>query len=232
MSRADPLVSRLGDSALLLRWSSGELAARNEQVHRVASAFAQIRPHWLLDLVPAFSSLALIIDPAMDAGTMDTAEQWITQQLPAALAAEANRLRRHCIEIPVCYTPEFGPDLAEFADALAMTIDEVIARHSAPTYRVAMLGFAPGFPYLMGLDPALAMARLATPRIRVEAGSVGIGGNQTGIYPRTSAGGWRLLGRTPLNLFDPQRDPPSLVRAGDQLRFVPIGRDAFHTWPA
>ncbi|MGQ0799024.1 MAG: 5-oxoprolinase subunit PxpB [Pseudomarimonas sp.] len=230
MSRADPVVSRLGDSALLLRWSSGNIGARNEHVHRVASALAQVRPSWLLDLVPAFSSLALIIDPATDTGAMDMAERWLHRQLTGALAAEAKRVQTRCIEIPVCYAPTLGPDLADLADAHGITVAEVIARHCAPTYRVAMLGFAPGFPYLLGLDPTLAMARLATPRIRVEAGSVGIGGDQTGIYPRSSAGGWRLLGRTPLNLFDPQRDPPSLLQAGDEMRFVPIDRDAFDAW--
>ena len=232
MSRVDPVVSRLGDSALLLRWSTGDVAARNAQVHRVAAALAHVRPLWLLDLVPAFASLALIIDPATDAGAMDTAESWLSQHLLTVRASEEERPNPRCVEIPVCYALAFGSDLADIAEACRMTIDEVVVRHCAPTYRVVMLGFAPGFPYLMGLDPALAMARLAAPRIRVEAGSVGIGGDQTGVYPRTSAGGWRLVGRTPLNLFDPQRDPPSLLCAGDKLRFVAIDRDCFDAWPA
>ena len=103
----------------------------------------------------------------------------------------------------------------------------MIARHSAPTYTVATIGFAPGFPYLSGLDPALALPRLATPRLRVPAGSVAIGGAQTGVYPRESPGGWRLIGRTPLRLFDPLRMPPSTLAPGDRVRFVAIDDEAF-----
>ncbi len=232
MDGAEPTISRLGDSELLLRWSSGDVAVCNAQVHRIAAALEQIRPSWLLDMVPAFSSLALIVDPAFNPAWLETAERWLTQRLPAALAVEVVKPDLRYIEIPICYEPTFGLDLAAIASACGMSINEVIARHCAPTYRVAMLGFAPGFPYLMGLDPALAMTRLPTPRTRVEAGSVGIGGDQTGIYPRPSAGGWRLLGRTPVTLFDPEREPPSLLLAGDELRFVAIDRARFDAWSA
>jgi len=227
MPETTPPISRLGDSALLLHWSIGALDVRNAQVHRVAAALQQVRPAWLQDLVPAYASLALIIDSAFDAVTLDTAEQWLMDNLPAALAAQHTNRNQRLIEIPVCYEPPFAPDLSDIASACGMPIEEVITRHCAPIYRVAMLGFAPGFPYLMGLDPALAMARLPTPRTRVAAGSVGIGGNQTGIYPCLSAGGWRLLGRTPLTLFDPLRDPPSLLLAGDELRFLAVDRACF-----
>ena len=126
------------------------------------------------------------------------------------------------VEIPVCYGGEFGPDLREVAEHAQLAEADVIALHSAGEYRVAMLGFAPGFPYLLGLDARLHMPRRANPRTRVAAGSVAIGGAQTGIYPRELPGGWRLIGRTPLALFDAQRDPPALLAPGQRVRFRSI----------
>jgi inhibitor of KinA len=126
------------------------------------------------------------------------------------------------IEIPVCYGREYGEDIRTVCAAHGLSEAEVIALHTAPTYFVGMLGFAPGFPYLAGLDERLVTPRRATPRPRVPRGSVAIGGEHTGIYPFELPGGWHLIGRTPLALFDPSRDPPSLLAAGDQVRFVPI----------
>lgn len=131
------------------------------------------------------------------------------------------------VEIPVCYGGEFGPDLDAVAAHARLPRAEVIARHSAVDYTVAMLGFAPGFPYLLGLDAALRMPRRASPRTRVPSGSVAIGGAQTGIYPRELPGGWQLIGRTPLALFEPQRDPPCLLAPGTRVRFRAIDAAAF-----
>ena len=132
-----------------------------------------------------------------------------------------------CIEIPVAYGGAFGEDLESAAQELGLTPDSLASRHSSGLYTVAMIGFAAGFPYLSGLSPELALPRLATPRTRVPAGSVAIGGAQTGVYPQTSPGGWRLLGRTPLLLFDPQREIPSLLAPGDQVRFRRISAEEF-----
>ncbi|HJP98503.1 MAG TPA: 5-oxoprolinase subunit PxpB [Rhodanobacteraceae bacterium] len=131
------------------------------------------------------------------------------------------------IEIPVCYGDEYGPDLDAVAEQVRLARGEVIERHTAAEYTVAMLGFAPGFPYLLGLDPTLHMPRRANPRTGVPAGSVAIGGAQTGIYPRKLPGGWQLIGRTPLVLFDPERQPPCLLAPGNRVRFVAIGPDEF-----
>lgn len=131
------------------------------------------------------------------------------------------------VEIPVCYGGEYGPDLDALAEHARLSRDEVIGRHVAAGYTVAMLGFAPGFPYLLGLDPALHVPRRADPRTRVPAGSVAIGGAQTGIYPRELPGGWNLIGRTPLVLFDPDRDPPCLLAPGDRVRFCAISAEEF-----
>lgn len=126
------------------------------------------------------------------------------------------------VEIPVCYGGELGPDLAEVASLHGMTEKEVIARHCEPLYAVEFIGFLPGFPYLSGLPDLLSTPRLQSPRLNVAAGSVGIGGSQTGFYPLDSPGGWHIIGRTPLKLFDIHREPCSLLKAGDTVRILPI----------
>jgi KipI family sensor histidine kinase inhibitor len=136
------------------------------------------------------------------------------------------------IEIPVCYSPACAPDLDDLAAHAGLSRAEVVALHGAGDYRVAMVGFAPGFPYLLGLDPRLAMPRLATPRTHVPAGSVAIGGAQAGIYPNASPGGWRVIGRTPLALFDASRPSPCLLAAGQRVRFRQIDEAAFESLQA
>jgi inhibitor of KinA len=131
------------------------------------------------------------------------------------------------VELPVCYGGEFGPDLGEVAGHCGLSEPEVIARHSGAEYRVYMLGFAPGFAYLGGLDPAIAAPRRQTPRLKVPAGSVGIAGLQTGIYPLETPGGWQIIGRSPQRLFRPGQEEPCLLKPGDRLRFVPIDLAAY-----
>jgi inhibitor of KinA len=131
------------------------------------------------------------------------------------------------VEIPVCYGGEHGPDLEDVAALGNRSPAEVVAIHSGADYLVCFLGFSPGFPYLSGMPESIAAARLATPRSRVPAGSVAIGGRQTGVYPLASPGGWRLIGRTPLRLFQPDGEPPVLLRMGDHVKFVPISKGDF-----
>jgi inhibitor of KinA len=131
------------------------------------------------------------------------------------------------VEIPVCYGGEFGPDLDDVAALHKITSEEVVRSHAAPTYRVCFLGFVPGFPYLSGLTPALATPRLSTPRRSIPAGSVGIAGSQTGVYPFSTPAGWRLIGRTPLALFCASRTKMSLLSISDSVRFSPISRERF-----
>ena len=196
----------------------------NARVHALAARIRDASPQWLRDLVPAYATLAVFFDTA--AINANAAREWLHAQcLDDYSDAQADAPR--VVNIPVRYGGAFGEDLDNAAAELDMTAQTLISRHSAALYTVAMIGFAPGFPYLSGLDPSLALSRLATPRTRVPAGSVAIGGAQTGIYPRESPGGWRLLGRTPLRLFDPQRASPSLLAPGDHVRFVAIDDDAF-----
>jgi KipI family sensor histidine kinase inhibitor len=150
----------------------------------------------------------------------------VAAALHDAAGTSASNERRRLVDIPVVYGGDAGPDLADVAAFARCSTDEVVARHTARRYRVYMLGFLPGFPYMAHTDPSIAAPRHATPRLRVAAGSVGIAGAQTGIYPRESPGGWRIIGRTPLALFDPVRTPPALLAPGDEVRFIPTVEDA------
>lgn len=222
----------MGESALLLRFGERIDTPSNARVHAAARALRDAALPGLEELVPAYASLLLRFDvtTAADADRMLEVERRVRAALDALAEkaeASADAAVMRAVEIPVCYGGDFGPDLGAVAAHAGLGADEVIARHAGGDYRVAMLGFAPGFPYLLGLDPALHAPRLATPRTRVPAGSVAIGGAQTGIYPRELPGGWRLVGRTPLALFDPARDPVCLLAPGDRVRFRAIDAAEF-----
>ena len=211
----------LGETVLLLRFGDRVDADLNARVHAATAMLHAAGLPGIVDLVPAFATLALIYVPA----TWSNGDGAPWQRLAAAVRTVFAAPPRHdtapaaTIEIAVRYGGEDGPDLAAIASACGLTQTEVIARHTAGDYRVAMLGFAPGFAYLLGLDRTLYTPRRANPRTRVPRGSVAIGGAQTGIYPSELPGGWQLLGRTPLRLFDPQRDPICLLAPGDHVRF-------------
>lgn len=175
----------------------------------------------LKDMVPAYSSLTVLYD----AGTgFDTVKQLLEQAYAAA--NEQATLRSKIISIPVCYHPVFGYDLAWMAESKGLSVEELVQLHCSTDYRVYMLGFLPGFAYMGTVDERLVTPRKPEPR-EVEAGSVGIAGWQTGIYPLTSPGGWQIIGRTPLKLFDARRPQPVLLNAGDTVRFHPISLKEF-----
>ena len=218
-----PVIETLGEDALLLRLGNAIDVDCNMRVHALAAKIKLLRPPWLRDIVPAYASLALFIDPTAFAHGIDPladAAHWMWKQ---AFDDGGDTGRNRTVEIHVRYGGEDGPDLDALAAHVGLIAREVIERHVAREYMVAMLGFAPGFPYLLGLDPALAMPRLQTPRTRVAAGSVGIGGAQTGIYPHPGPGGWQIIGRTSQVLFNPTSDPPSLLAPGDRVRFIAFG---------
>jgi KipI family sensor histidine kinase inhibitor len=217
-------VEPLGERALLVRRHDADLARANRAVHALARCIDAQWPAWLEDRVPAYASLALIVrTDAASAAMLAVAHRFIATRLSdldVDLAAPDPVGRE--VRVPVRYGGQDGPDLEATAAACGLDPASYVQRHCAGRYTVAMLGFAPGFAYLLGLDPALVAPRLATPRRQVPAGSVGIAGEQTGIYPQASPGGWRLIGRTELTLFDPARDPPSLLQPGDRVRFVAL----------
>lgn len=217
----------IAEGALLLRFGSSIDRATNARVHEAVNAIQSALP--LVECVPAYASLTLRFDPLRwMAGNERNPHQRVRAAALAALTARqggTRKARDHLV--PVCYGGAFGPDLAEVAGHGALSPEDVITRHTAAAYSVAMVGFAPGFPYLLGMDPTLAMPRRSDPRQRVPSGSVAIGGGQTGIYPAELPGGWQLIGRTPLRLFDVCADSPSLLSAGDRVTFYAIDEDAF-----
>jgi KipI family sensor histidine kinase inhibitor len=177
----------------------------------------------VVDLIPAFCSLLINYDPRVI--SYDEIRERV--QGIIKLDARAGAQRKRIYEIPVCYGGEYGPDIANIAAHAGLTEEEVIRIHSSRDYLIYMLGFLPGFCYLGGLDERIHTPRLANPRLKINAGSVGIGGSQTGIYPLDSPGGWQLMGMTPVKTYDPQRETPILVEAGDYIRFVPIDEAEF-----
>lgn len=226
-----PRWAPLGDAALTIRFAAATGPAASaagggerglEQVlPRVLAAVARLDAAPLAgvsDVASTFTTVTLFFDP----------RRWSAAALAAAVLPRLDGLdderlpARRVVEIPVAYGGEHGPDLADVAARTGLAADEVVRLHASADYVVAMIGFAPGFPYLLGLPPRLAVPRLDMPRLLVAAGSVGIGGGQTGVYPRASPGGWRIIGRTALALFDPDRGPPSLLAAGDVVRFRPV----------
>lgn len=218
-------IEPLGEDALLLRLGEGVDTATNARVHRIATRIAGARPPWLREIVPAYATLALAID-LVAMGERDDplaiAEGWLRSLGSDDDGTDAGA-DAPLHTIAVHYGGEHGPDLDTVAAHAGITAADVIARHSAGEYRVAMLGFAAGFPYLLGMDACLATPRHATPRIRVAAGSVGIAGAQTGIYPKAGPGGWQVIGRTDASLFNATRAPPTLLAPGDRVRFAPTG---------
>ena len=226
----DFTIEPLGESVLLLRFGDSIDAALNARVHAAADTLRRVELPGLLDLVPAYATLALHYDTAFWVGRNgDTAWQHLAGALRAVFAAplQADTGAARQIEIPVCYGGDFGPDLAAVAHHSGLEPEQVIARHAAADYRVAMLGFAPGFAYLLGLDSVLEVPRRADPRTRVPRGSVAIGGMQTGIYPADLPGGWQLIGRTPLALFDAGAESPCLLAPGDQVRLRAVDAAEF-----
>jgi len=226
----------LGDSALIVRVREQFDDAPEETLNEVLQTFQQLRSAAIpgvIELAPAYTSVAVFFDPvdvAKASGTASDIFDWLAARIGAATIPKRRGSRRSAprtVEIPVCYDPEFAPDLDEVAQHAQISAKEVVELHSAADYRVACIGFVPGFPFMSGLPKKVATPRRDTPRKEIPSGSVGIGGAQTGIYPLRSPGGWNLIGRTPLKLFDPTKNPPVLLRAGDRVRFRAITREEF-----
>jgi inhibitor of KinA len=220
-------IAPLGDRALIVEFGQVVDAAVNARVRAAARAVTQAVWPEVTDVVPAFASLALHFQPA--AGGRSPYESLCARvdALLAQVEPDAEDGAARAVEVPVCYGGEFGPDLDEVARACGLDADEVVARHVASPHVAFMLGFAPGLPYLGGLDEKLAVPRRASPRTAVPAGSVAIAREQSIIYPLRTPGGWNLIGRTPLRLFDPAAWPPCRILPGDRVRFVSIAPAEF-----
>ncbi|WP_219212459.1 5-oxoprolinase subunit PxpB [Variovorax boronicumulans] len=208
-----PRLHSLGDAALVCELPAPATLVQQQQIWALAREARQ----WpaVQEVLPGMNNLTLLFDPLQ----VDAAELEI-QVLAAWPQLDAAAIEGRTIEIPVAYGGEHGPDLGDVAAHTGLTPAEVVRRHSAGEYVVYLLGFLPGFAFMGGLAPELATPRRTEPRVAVPARSVGIGGAQTGIYPLVSPGGWQLIGRTSLALFDPSAEEPTLLRAGDRVRFV------------
>jgi KipI family sensor histidine kinase inhibitor len=208
----------MGDRGLLVELGDEISRQINQKVRALFIGLAGHNLKGIKELAPGYRSLMVVYDPLVSSlsslksqimdiwGTVDEA------QLPSP----------RIVEIPVVYGDEFGPDLEWVAHYLKMTPEEVIRLHTQPTYQVYMIGFMPGYPYMGEVVDSLVTPRRETPRTHVMQGSVGIAQKQTGIYPVTSPGGWQIIGRTPIRLFDPQKNPPSFLEMGDRVNFNPI----------
>jgi KipI family sensor histidine kinase inhibitor len=215
-----PEVILAGDSAAVVRFADRLDPAINARVLQLAAAVHAWNMTGVRDVVPAFHTVTVHFDP-MRTSIQDLVDRLIAEcRTPVHDGIQPARP----VEIPVCYGGDLGPDLAAVAAWASLDEAAVIATHWRATYRVYMLGFLPGFAYLGAVDEQIAIPRLSRPRLHVPAGSVGIAGRQTGVYPFESPGGWHLIGRTPLVMFEAGRPHPSLLTPGDQVIFHPIGR--------
>ena len=213
-----------GDCSVLAVYGVGVDPAVNEKVRRVTALLNGDLPAGIVSVVGSYCTLAVRYDPLrLDFRQVTSLLLDREKELDRAVVAEAR-----IVTIPVCYGTDFGPDLDFVAGYNGLAPEEVITLHSGGLYRIYAVGFAPGFCYLGGLHPRLHCPRLESPRQKVIAGSVGIAGSQTGVYPQDSPGGWRLIGRTPLRLFAPERQEPLLYAPGDSIRFQPITLEEFH----
>lgn len=213
----------MGDQAVTVEFAGGISPETNGLVRGLEALLTETPLSGVLETIPAYRSLLVTYDPlrvsyeVVAEALKDLVGRGRPDHLPPS----------RLVTIPVCYDPEFGPDLVSLAERHGLTVDELIRLHVSGDYLVYFIGFTPGLPYLGGLPERLRTPRLETPRSRVPAGSVGIGGDQCVIYPVESPGGFHIIGRTPLRLFNPSSDPLVLLQPGDRLRFSPIGRAEF-----
>jgi inhibitor of KinA len=215
-----------GDSALIVEFAERIDPAVNARAIACAETIQAAALAGVRDVVPTYRSVAIYFDPLRtDLEGLTACLEREAAQLPGAPGAT-----RRPVRIPVCYGGDLGPDLADVAAFAGMPEPEIARVHAGGSYRVFMLGFVPGFAYLGIVDQRIAMPRRATPRVRVPIGSVGIAGAQTGVYSAETPGGWQLIGRTPVKPFDPAREDPFLMKAGDAVEFYPIERAEYDRW--
>ena len=220
-----PTISPVGDRAISIDFGQVIDPTINRHIRQTIERIKELQLDGIIELVPTYCALLVeydamlysyseicnIIEPTLDEGMTDTTNELVT-----------------VVEVPTVYGGEFGPDLSFVASHNHLSEDEVISIHSGTDYLVYMLGFIPGFSYLGGMDPRIATPRLSSPRTLIPAGSVGIAGEQTGTYPSDSPGGWQIIGRTPVTMYDMSKAQAALLNAGDYVRYVPIDESEFH----
>ncbi len=227
-----PNIYPAGDSAITLQWGDTINEDANQQVMQLFNSLQDFPLPFITDIIPAFNSITLVYD-IMDwhkKNSHVTCFEHIKIELLNRLQTpKENQHTNKLVKIPVCYHYDLAPDLEEMAQLTQLTTETIIHLHCQPIYKVYMIGFLPGFPYMASVDPSIQMNRRAEPRHRVPKGSIGIAGEQTGIYPMDSPGGWQLIGQTPINLFDVTNENPCLLTPGDTVQFYPISLTEFET---
>ncbi|WP_037465560.1 5-oxoprolinase subunit PxpB [Shimazuella kribbensis] len=235
-------IKPLGDSAILVQFGS----VINREVHLKVKAFTdEMEAHsfaGFIECVPAFTSVTIFYNPVHVYEKYKKQGEYVhlseKEQSPYSIVysiikeklkelKEVKEVKHRVVDIPVCYGGEFGPDLEAVAEYHHLSAMEVIQIHSKSEYLVYIIGFAPGFPYLGGMSEKIATPRHHSPRLSIPSGSVGIAGMQTGVYPISTPGGWQIIGRTPVDLFYPKENPPSLLRSGDIVKFKPISLEEY-----
>lgn len=214
-----------GDLSLIVEFGNEISTECNNKVMQLNQSIRKDAVAGIIETVPTFRSLLVYYDPMLISYKKLCKYIRSTFSLAGVDASKKKRI----IEIPVCYGGEYAPDIKDVAVHTGLSMEEIIALHSGPDYLIYMIGFLPGFPYLGGMDTRLNTPRLSNPRTSIPAGSVGIGGEQTGIYPIASPGGWRLIGRTPVRLYDSERENPTLYQAGDYIRFRSILEEEYRS---
>ena len=220
-----PRILNAGDSCLIVEFGNSIDMEINARVQALRDAIERNPFRGLIETVPTYRSLAVCFDPLIVPDGLD--KLLLNLSEAAENTNSAGDEKRKLLIVPACYEGEFAADIEKVAAKAGITTDEVIRRHSANDCYCYMLGFVPGFPYLGGMDPSLETPRLKEPREKIPGSSVGIAGKQTGIYPIDSPGGWNLIGKTSLRMFDPARNPAIFLEAGMWVRFVPIGAVEF-----
>ncbi len=199
----------------------------NRSLQALAAALRARSLPWIRDVVPALCGIAVHFDPyhpALPASVIEYFEELLQEASRSASKFEDSG---RTVEVPVCYDPAFGLDLPDVSQRTSISVEDIVKRHTKNQHLVLMVGFSPGQPYIGGLDPKLSVPRRATPRTQMPAGSVAIANAQTAVYPYETPGGWSIIGRTPLRVFDPARDPASLFAPGDRVRFIAVSKNEF-----
>ena len=222
-------LSPLGDNAIVIEVSNKINLPSQKKVQAIAALLNEFPPLWMIEYIPAYTTITIFYKIESFISLKQSPLEAVSKKVDALLfnLTSSSEIQANIVKIPVLYGGEYGPDLQFVADHNNITIEEVIQIHTSGDYTVHMIGFAPGFPFIGGMSTKIAAPRRNTPRLSIPARTVGIAGSQTGVYPIETPGGWQLIGSTPLELFLPNKDIPSLLKAGDKIQFYQITKEEY-----